>query len=171
MATNRSYDLDEAMHRRITLAIEFRTPDPDLRQEIWKAHFPKTANLKLAEDINWHHLAVRYELTGGFIKNAILSALSAAVSRDANNVVITQEDLEKGANHQLRGRLAMIDFDRRVVPKRGLEDLVITNEVRQKLEDIISFEKARTVLFSAWGYDEKVCSLISHFFTHFFYLL
>ena len=50
---------------------------------------------------------MRYELTGGFIKNAILSALSIAVSRDGHNPMITQADLEKGASLQLRGKLHM----------------------------------------------------------------
>ena len=50
---------------------------------------------------------MRYELTGGFIKNAILSALSIAVSRDGDNPMITQADLLKGASLQLRGRLRM----------------------------------------------------------------
>ena len=52
-------------------------------------------------------MSLRYELTGGFIKNAILSALSIAVSRDGDNPMITQADLLKGASLQLRGRLRM----------------------------------------------------------------
>jgi len=38
--------------------------------------------LQLADDIDWKALAMKYELTGGFIKNAVLSALSSAVNRD-----------------------------------------------------------------------------------------
>ena len=52
-------------------------------------------------------LSLRFELTGGFIKNAILSALSIAVSRDGDNPVVCQKDLLQGANLQLRGRLRM----------------------------------------------------------------
>ena len=52
-------------------------------------------------------LALRFELTGGFIKNAILSALSIAVSRDGDAPVVEQKDLLQGANLQLRGRLRM----------------------------------------------------------------
>ncbi len=52
-------------------------------------------------------LALRFELTGGFIKNAILSALSIAVSRDGDTPVVNQSDLLQGANMQLRGRLRM----------------------------------------------------------------
>ncbi len=52
-------------------------------------------------------LALRFELTGGYIKNAILSALSIAVSRDRDSPVVNQNDLLEGANLQLRGRLRM----------------------------------------------------------------
>lgn len=50
MATNRPYDLDEAMHRRIMIAIEFRQPDHLLRKAIWESHIPST--MKLADDVN-----------------------------------------------------------------------------------------------------------------------
>ena len=40
MATNRPFDLDEAMHRRITIALEFRQPDHLLRKAIWESHIP-----------------------------------------------------------------------------------------------------------------------------------
>lgn len=50
MATNRPYDLDEAMHRRIMIAVEFRQPDHLLRKAIWESHVP--TEMKLAEDID-----------------------------------------------------------------------------------------------------------------------
>jgi len=153
LATNRAFDLDEAMHRRITLAVEFRQPDHLLRDQIWKAHIPPDA--KFDEKIDWKYLSIKYELTGGFIKNAILAALSTAVSRDKENILITQKDLEDGALHQLRGRLAMVDFDRRVVPTKGLDSVIASKEVCQKLQQIINFEKARQILFGEWGFNES----------------
>ena len=48
LATNRPYDLDEAMHRRIMIAIEFRQPDHLLRKAIWESHMPE--QMKLADD-------------------------------------------------------------------------------------------------------------------------
>jgi hypothetical protein len=44
------------------------------------------------------------------------------VSRDGAHPVVTQEDLRRGAAHQLRGRLSMLEFDRRIVPTRGLDN-------------------------------------------------
>ena len=50
MATNRPFDLDEAMHRRITIALEFRQPDHLLRKAIWESHIP--AEMKMDKEVN-----------------------------------------------------------------------------------------------------------------------
>jgi len=44
----------------------------------------------------------------------------------------------------------MIEFDQRVVPERGIEHLVLPTASLKTLQDIISFEKARKVLFGHW---------------------
>jgi SpoVK/Ycf46/Vps4 family AAA+-type ATPase len=150
MATNRPYDLDEAMHRRIMIAIEFRQPDHLLRKAIWESHIPK--QMKLADDTNLDELSLRYELSGGFIKNAILSALSIAVSRDGENPVVCHKDLQQGANLQLRGALRMKDFHRRVLPTSGLDKVVVEEKLMKTLREIVQFEKARSVLFGQWGF-------------------
>ena len=51
MATNRPYDLDEAMHRRIMIAIEFRQPDHILRKSIWESHIPEPMKLDTSVDL------------------------------------------------------------------------------------------------------------------------
>ncbi len=54
-----------------------------------------------------------------------------------------QKDLEHGAIHQLRGRLSMVEFDRRVIPTKGLDGVIASKEVTAKLQQIVNFEKAR----------------------------
>lgn len=56
LATNRPYDLDEAMHRRIMIAIEFRQPDHLLRKSIWESHMPE--QMKLDDDVALVSLSV-----------------------------------------------------------------------------------------------------------------
>ena len=55
LATNRPMDLDEAMHRRITLAIEFSKPDLLLREKIWRSMAPP--KLPLSDDVDFMLLA------------------------------------------------------------------------------------------------------------------
>ena len=66
MATNRPYDLDEAMHRRIMIAIEFRQPDHILRKAIWESHMPE--QMKLAEDVDL--------VSNGYTNRSLISSLS-----------------------------------------------------------------------------------------------
>lgn len=54
--------------------------------------------------MDWSELALSHELTGGLIKNAVLSALALAVQGQAEGerVLLTQQHLVNGAKLQLR---------------------------------------------------------------------
>ena len=158
LATNRPMDLDEAMHRRITLAIEFSKPDLLLREKIWRSMAPP--KLALASDVDFMLLARKFELSGGFIKNAWLTALSIAIAREGasgrpENLTLTQDDLAAGASHQLRGRLAMSNFDRGIVPQRGLEEVELPAAIKDKLKQMVNYSKAQAILFGQWGFEKQ----------------
>ena len=58
LATNRPYDLDEAMHRRIMIAIEFRQPDHLLRKTIWQSHMPEQMKVNDIDLVSQETLSV-----------------------------------------------------------------------------------------------------------------
>lgn len=156
LATNRPYDLDEAMHRRITSSFEFKPPNHLQRERIWDTHTAK-AGVPLAGAIDWAEIAIRYELAGGYIKNAVLSALLLAIARDGpDNPSITQDDIVQGCAHQMRGTLKMKSFSDRIVPTAGMDMLVFPATTRQSLADVIELEKARGILFGQWGFGESM---------------
>lgn len=151
MATNRPYELDEAMDRRITMAMEFRPPDATQREAIWKAHIPE--KLPLDGEPDFGTLAYEWELTGGLIKNAVLAALAIATARDPDHPKIGPEDFEEGARRQLRGRLRMARFEDAMIPKRGLGKVVVPGAIEAQLREIVGAEKARRTLVSDWGFE------------------
>jgi len=51
MATNRPFDLDEAMHHRITIALEFHQPDHLPRKAIWESRIPPEMKMA-AKDVD-----------------------------------------------------------------------------------------------------------------------
>eukprot|EP00656_Telonema_subtile_P056134 TRINITY_DN8907_c0_g1_i1.p1 TRINITY_DN8907_c0_g1~~TRINITY_DN8907_c0_g1_i1.p1 ORF type:complete len:564 (+),score=179.60 TRINITY_DN8907_c0_g1_i1:32-1723(+) len=153
LATNRAFDLDEAMHRRITAAFEILPPDFIGRRELWRIH-AEQGSVQTDDSIDWGKIALKYELSGGFIKNAMLSALMAAVARDHENPLISEEDITQGCRLQMRGSLQMRQFSNRVVPTGGLDEMIIGAELLQQLKEVVAFEKARSVLFGAWGFSE-----------------
>ena len=173
LATNRPQMLDEAMHRRIALSLEFEAPDANLRLDIWKKHIPK--NLRLAEDVDLRALAIEFELTGGYIKNAVFQALAQAVSRvqeyrrknaksesagppaalEADDVVISMDELRQACRLQARGDLKRAKLERRVLPLSGLDKLVTTEEAMKTLQDIVMVEKVRGLMTTRWGFKDR----------------
>lgn len=113
MATNLIGNIDAAFMRRITYVVHFPFPDAGMREEIYRRTMPKTAPLE--DDIDWSFLAEKFVLSGGHIKNIVLSAaflaalenrpigmshmLRAAVGElKKNEIVVVREDLREYAD-------------------------------------------------------------------------
>ena len=157
LATNRPADIDEAMHRRLTGVFELAAPNHKQRALIW-TKLTAPAAVPLAEDVDLEAIALKYELTGGFIRNAVLSALLRAVGRTPDAPLVTQADLHEGCREQMRGALQLADIDVTVRGRgpsaRPLEALVLPTSLRSALHTLLALEKARPVLQSEWGFDE-----------------
>lgn len=104
LTTNRANSLDEALERRISMKVIFEPPGEAERQKIWKLHLPR--KLPRARDVNIRELAMRYPLTGGQIKNAVVAAARAAIHRasgDETECRVTMADLEGACAEELEG--------------------------------------------------------------------
>lgn len=104
LATNLPQKLDDALDRRILVRVQFPDPDVAARRDIWVNHLPSKA--PVASDVDVAVLAERYELTGGYIKNAVLMAVADAVHRGSEGEMqITMASLDQAARDQtLRAR-------------------------------------------------------------------
>ncbi len=113
MATNLIGNIDAAFMRRITYVVHFPFPDPAMREEIYRRTIPQKA--PVADDVDWTFLAEKFELSGGHIKNIVLSAaflaalegepigmsqlLRAAVGElKKNEIVVVREELREYAD-------------------------------------------------------------------------
>jgi SpoVK/Ycf46/Vps4 family AAA+-type ATPase len=154
LATNSPQALDSALDRRILYRVDFETPSPSLREAIWRVHLP--TELPLAADVDVPYLARRFEFTGGYIKNAVLLAASAAASRMADGAAVasvTQADLLDGAWTQLRHRLNQY-ADRDVADLR-LADLILPEETKGQIREIIEAVASQQIVFREWGFGKK----------------
>ncbi len=151
LATNRRHVLDEALDRRILYKLDFEVPPPEQREEIWRKHLPTLA--PLSDDIDLKILAEEYEFSGGYIKNAVLTALTRAVQRQGVEQRITQADLRHAAALQRCNRLtAHAD---KVQPKVSLPDVVLDEGCRSQIEALIAAVRQRSKVFSSWGFGKK----------------
>jgi hypothetical protein len=119
-------------------------------------HRYASSSVPLHPDIPWDSIALKYELTGGFIKNAVLSALLRSVSRSSEKPLVLEEDIVHGCSLQMRGSLRLRANSDSIVPSHGLDRLILNDNVRKTMESVISFEKARSVLFGQWRFDETM---------------
>lgn len=110
MATNLIGNIDAAFMRRITYVVHFPFPDAAMREEIYRRTMPPEA--PVADDINWSFLAEKFELSGGHIKNIVLSAAFLAA----------QENKPIGMSHLLRSAVGELKKNEIVVVREELRE-------------------------------------------------
>jgi ATPase family protein associated with various cellular activities (AAA) len=90
LTTNASGSIDPAFKRRLSFRLSFPFPDEDTREQLWRAHLPPT--LPIAGELALDKLARKYQLSGGYIRNACLRAAFLAAEDGAG---VTQQHLER----------------------------------------------------------------------------
>ncbi|WP_433890293.1 ATP-binding protein [Streptomyces sp. CA-111067] len=101
LTTNLRANIDEAFTRRLDLVVDFPFPDAGQRLALWRhslSHVPCAAGLEPGR------VAADFELAGGSIRSAVVTAAYLAAGRDG---LVTAADLLEGARREYRkaGRL------------------------------------------------------------------
>ena len=107
-ATNLAANFDPAFERRIRTHVLFEMPGEAERAKIWQVQL-HPSRTPLAADVDFDDLAVRYEVSGGDIQNAVLKAAIAAASQpipDASKK-IHQHHFEAGIQEVIASKRVM----------------------------------------------------------------
>ena len=104
MTTNKDAAIDDAVQRRLSLHLHLEVPELPERERLWKTFLPAKAPVG---ELDLTELAVDYELTGGYIKNAAVRAAFLAAAEEAQQ--ITQTLLRRAAALEMEdmGRVVM----------------------------------------------------------------
>jgi hypothetical protein len=70
LTTNHESAIDDAFRRRLALHVRFPMPDEPHREQLWRAMLP--AKAPVLGEIEFARLAAEFEMSGGYIKNAVL---------------------------------------------------------------------------------------------------
>jgi predicted nucleic acid-binding protein len=81
LATNLRGNLDKAFSRRMSFIVHFPDPDPPIRRRLWEHHLAQLPITDEADPVQLDFLAESVELTGGDIRNIVLSAAYDTISR------------------------------------------------------------------------------------------
>jgi SpoVK/Ycf46/Vps4 family AAA+-type ATPase len=154
LATNSPERLDPALDRRVLLRQQLDVPPPPLREKIWRMLLPPT--VPLAPDVDLPQLAKRYDVSGGYIKSAVLFAVGKAIAR-GGTPQLTMADLDASAQSQLRGDLS--NYAERPRPSTlTLDVLILPPDEKAQIEEIIAAGRNRSTVLFQWGFNEKLTS-------------
>jgi SpoVK/Ycf46/Vps4 family AAA+-type ATPase len=95
LTTNAENSIDPALQRRLNFRIRFPEPEVEEREKLWKQLLPPATGLH--EGVDFHALAEKFDMTGGYIKNAVVRA--AVIAARAGREMVA-EDLWAGAHHE-----------------------------------------------------------------------
>jgi SpoVK/Ycf46/Vps4 family AAA+-type ATPase len=104
LTSNHAANIDPAFQRRLTLHLRFELPDEGERAAIWRAMFPAAAPV---ETVDFDALGRRYDMSGGYIKNAALRAAFLAASE---RTAITHAHVERAARIEYEGMGKLATF-------------------------------------------------------------
>ncbi|MFE7543002.1 ATP-binding protein [Streptomyces platensis] len=101
LTTNLRANIDEAFTRRLDLVVDFPFPDAEQRIALWRSCLAATP---CADDLALDVCAKEYELSGGAIRSAAVTAGYLAAGRGET---VSAEDIRAGARREYRkmGRL------------------------------------------------------------------
>ena len=103
LTTNFLENIDKAFFRRINYVVHFAFPNAVARKEIWLKMFTK--EVPIAKDVDFNFIAKQFELSGGSIKNACLTAAFMAASE---NTEITMKHMIKSIEYEIKKQGKMV---------------------------------------------------------------
>jgi len=98
LTSNHESNIDPAFQRRLSLHLRFAVPDEEEREKLWHAMLPTAA--PVAPNLDLTGLARRFEMSGGYIRNAALRAAFLAADEGTS---ITDAHLEYAARVEYEG--------------------------------------------------------------------
>ncbi len=104
LATNLRSNLDEAFTRRLQFIVDFPFPDEAQRLSIWQVLFPP--GVPCEAGLTFETLAKRFKLSGGGIRNSIVSAAFLAASEDQP---VSMRHLLHGVRRELQKMGRLVD--------------------------------------------------------------
>jgi AAA+ superfamily predicted ATPase len=98
LTSNHESNIDPAFQRRLSLHVRFDLPDLQERAALWRAMIPAAAPVE--PELETVDLARRFQMSGGYIRNA---ALRAAFLAADEGVAISSVHLERAARLEYEG--------------------------------------------------------------------
>lgn len=127
--------------------IEIAKPDYNTRKKLWKNILDEKINEK---DIT--ALSNKFKFTPGQIKDAKESGKRFAALEGRQN--LTTEDIYNGCKEQSSQKLSSLA--KRIKPNYKWKDLILPNDKKEQLNELINYIKNKGIVYQDWGFNERL---------------
>ena len=135
------------------LSFEFPLPNFTLRHKLWEQALKRQGYVASSE-LELTALANKFVLSAGQINSATqhASIMAGMRSREEHNLVAA--DLYKAA--RMHSVQTIGDLAQKIDPKRSWGDIVLPTRQMQQLREVYSSVKYRHVIYTDWGFGDKL---------------
>lgn len=152
LAGETPWEPKDALHDLSYWQVQFPQPTAAERVQIWQSFLPGqqagTAGVELEA------LASKFRLSGGQIRDAAATARNLARWREPEQEQLTTADLYTACRWQSNRKLSRLAS--KIVPHYRWDDIVLPAEQRQQLREICNSVKYRALIYSEWGFEDKL---------------
>ena len=148
LAGEANWQAGGANRERRLLRIEFPIPSYELRRTLWEHYLSQAAP---ADPADLNALAGQFALTSEQIRDAVASAGDMAVQ---NGRAIASRDLFAAA--RLHSNPHLSSLARKIEPRFVWEDIVLPDDQRTILQEIVNTVRGRPLVLETWGLGEKL---------------
>jgi ATPase family associated with various cellular activities (AAA) len=150
--TSPDVDLDAKLAELFLLRVEIEAPSSAARRRIWDQAFP--SGLRTGSDLELDVLAERYRFDGRTIATTARLATARSLGNDGRSLRMT--DVDDAAQLMLSTQMGSVA--RRLGGHYTFDDLVLPDEQRRQLQDIVDAGRSWDVVMSTWGFAERLAS-------------
>ena len=152
LACSRPCDLKALLPEQRSYVFRLPTLPFPLRRQLWEREVEAAFNTRNGADIN--ALASRFVLTAGQIREAVQAAKDDFTLRRDSGASASTADLFAGARIQSQRDLGSLA--QRIDPIYSWNDLVLPVATLTQLREVAAALKNRHVVYSQWGFEEKL---------------
>ncbi|MEU6535380.1 AAA family ATPase [Streptomyces sp. NPDC047000] len=101
-------------------------------------------------------LAGRFRLTGGQIRDAVVTGRNLAHARAPGAPRITQDDLYAAC--RLQSNRGLAELAQRITPHYGWDDIVLPADRMEQLRETADQVRYRALVYESWGFERKLAN-------------
>ena len=153
ISSEKPIDLDNDIPQKLGFKAHFDVPMTQVRDRIWQTLHDQNPAL-FAPDINLHFISRYHPIGVGSIHNAIRSAIDHVLTEKGSGDALSTDDLQAGCRAQMNRRLAYLATY--VKPTMSWEDLILPDETKSVLREIVAFGRLRQTAYTDWGFEKRL---------------